>query len=68
MLFSFQAQAQGVTIGAPGAATTLAGSTPGDADGPATTAQLNFPTGVARDGSGNVYVADQSNHRIRVIR
>jgi hypothetical protein len=33
----------------------------------ATSAELNFPTGVAVDGAGNLYIADQSNHRIRKV-
>lgn len=35
--------------------------------GLATTAQLNNPTGVAVDVSGNVYIADQGNNRIRKV-
>jgi uncharacterized protein (TIGR03437 family) len=35
--------------------------------GPATQAELNNPTWVTADGSGNLYVADQYNQRIRVI-
>ncbi|HTA81929.1 MAG TPA: hypothetical protein VK783_03290, partial [Bacteroidia bacterium] len=30
-------------------------------------AQLNFPTGVALDPMGNIYIADRSNYRIRVV-
>jgi secreted PhoX family phosphatase len=35
--------------------------------GPATSAELNFPDGVAVDGAGNLVIADQSNNRIRVV-
>lgn len=33
----------------------------------ATTAQLSAPTGVALDGLGNLYIADNNNHRIRKV-
>ena len=47
---------------------TLAGSgVEGDADGAGTAAQFSFPSGVAADASGNVYVADRDNHKIKKI-
>jgi len=42
----------------------LAGSS-GSTDGVGSAARLFYPTGVAIDGSGNVYVADTNNHTIR---
>ncbi|MFP5501732.1 MAG: NHL repeat-containing protein [Candidatus Sericytochromatia bacterium] len=51
-----------------GVVTTLAGSaTPGSADGTGTNAGFNYPKGVAVGNGGNVYVADTSNHRVRMI-
>ena len=43
----------------------LSGST-GDS-GAATSARINFPQSVAIDSSGNIYIADTSNHRIRQV-
>jgi len=51
-----------------GAVSTLAGAgTAGFADGTGPVARFSGPRGVAVDGSGNVYVADTGNHRIRKI-
>ena len=35
--------------------------------GPAVSAALNNPTALATDASGNLYITDQSNHRIRRV-
>jgi sugar lactone lactonase YvrE len=35
--------------------------------GPATSAGLYYPYGVAVDASGNIYIADNHNHRIRLV-
>ncbi len=53
-----------------GIITTIAGtgsaSFSGDG-GAATAATLNGPSGVAVDGSGNVYIADVNNNRVRIV-
>src|SRR5256885_2274817 len=40
---------------------------PGDADGTGNAPRFSSPTGVAVDGSGNVYVADTGNNTIRKV-
>jgi sugar lactone lactonase YvrE len=57
-------------VSSTGTITTIAGDGSagfsGDG-GPAASAQLNAPRGVAVDPSGNFYIADQNNHRIRAV-
>ncbi len=45
---------------------TGTGSYSGD-NGPATSATLNGPSRVTLDSTGNVYIADGSNHRVRKV-
>ena len=57
-------------VGLDGIMTTVAGNGMvafGGDGGPAVDASLNFPEGVAVDGSGNLYIADTQNHRIRQV-
>jgi len=52
-----------------GIITTFAGTTAGFSGdgGPATAAQLNGTTGIALDGSGNMFIADAGNNCIRKV-
>ena len=53
-----------------GIITTVAGTGSAGFNGdnqPAIAAHLNFPTGVAADVAGNLFIADQSNHRVRRV-
>ena len=57
-------------VGLDGIITTVAGNGMvafGGDGGPAVDASLNFPEAVAVDGSGNLYIADTQNHRIRQV-
>ncbi|MEO8427736.1 MAG: hypothetical protein ABI651_11565, partial [Verrucomicrobiota bacterium] len=52
-----------------GVVTTLAGTAGivGSDDGPGTTAKFRFPSGLAADSNGNVYIADSKNNSIRKL-
>ena len=52
-----------------GVVTTLAGlaDSSGSTDGTGSAARFNFPTSVAVDSAGNVYVADTTNQTIRKV-
>ncbi len=57
-------------VGTNGVITTVAGNGSGGyyGDGSAATnAELNSPAGVAADGSGNLFIADSRNSRIRMV-
>ncbi|PJJ60346.1 NHL repeat-containing protein [Hymenobacter chitinivorans] len=52
-----------------GQVTTLAGTgTAGRVDGAPGTAQFNQPTGIALDGGGTLYIADQGSFTVRILR
>lgn len=52
-----------------GVISTIAGTIEGFAGdrGPALSAALRFPRGIAVDGTGRIFVVDSDNHRVRVI-
>jgi len=61
-----------LALAAGGVITTVAGTGTGgyltsEDNGLATLAKLNYPTGTAVDNSGNLYIADSSNNRIRKV-
>ncbi len=60
----------GVMAFTPGIISTVAGSSSAGYSGDgqaATAAKLNSPSGLALDGSGNLYIADYGNHVIRMV-
>jgi hypothetical protein len=59
----------GVTIAAGNIATVAGSATYGSGgdNGPATSAQLYQPSGVAVDSNGNLYIADTGNSRVRMV-
>jgi sugar lactone lactonase YvrE len=57
---------------ATGVITTVAGNgtagyVPAQDGGPATSAEIYGPEGVAVDGAGNIYIADSNNNRVRKV-
>ena len=67
--FGLPPAATAETVYEPFTFVSLAGppESPGWFDGTGRAARFNLPAGLAIDGSGNVYVADASNHTIRKI-
>jgi len=67
---TFNNRVRKVTVST-GIITTIAGSTTSNGfsgdNGPATSATFTLPVGLALDTAGNVYICDDSNHRIRKV-
>ena len=59
--------ANGVITTVAGMGPTNSAGTFGGDNGPATSAHLSSPSGVAVDAAGNLYIADTANHRIREV-
>jgi sugar lactone lactonase YvrE len=68
-VISTYATIAGATVQVPSAISSAGGCTAGSIGdgGPATSAELNTPYDVVFDASGNLYIADSGNARIRVI-
>lgn len=56
------------TISTTGVVTTLAGSTQGYTNGTASNAKFSYPSYLATDNSGVLYIADRVNHVIRKVQ
>ncbi|MBC7537571.1 MAG: hypothetical protein H7281_02025 [Bacteriovorax sp.] len=56
-------------INSSGVVTTFAGvyATNGSVEGPVATAKFNYPVGITRNASNDIFVADATNHTIRKI-
>jgi uncharacterized protein (TIGR03437 family) len=63
--FSVRKVSNGVVTTVAGTGTQLQG--PSSDNGPATKAQLTYPTGVAADSAGNLYIADRDSNTIRKV-
>ncbi|MNK28388.1 Serine/threonine-protein kinase PknD [compost metagenome] len=53
---------------ASGQVTTISGSIPGDKNGTSTVTRFNQPTDLVIDGTSNIYVADHTNNKIRLVK
>ncbi|HTJ51941.1 MAG TPA: IPT/TIG domain-containing protein [Cyclobacteriaceae bacterium] len=54
-------------VSADGIVSTVAGSSSGFSDGAGSAAQFNTPSGIVVDSSGNIYISDTDNNRIRMM-